>query len=89
MVESSSLEIFKLQLDSVPDNLKQASLPMKGWTRYSFEVTSNLGCSMILRLSKTSEKYKLTLKKTPKTVQNAYSKPSQLPSLRRQDLIGS
>lgn len=35
-------------LDKVPDNDIQAPFPTKGWTRWSLEVTSNLGYSMIL-----------------------------------------
>jgi len=33
MVEFSSLEVFKIQLDRVQDNLILIPFPMKGWTR--------------------------------------------------------
>lgn len=42
VVESPSLEVFKMHLNRVLHNLIWAPFPMKGWTRY-FEVPSNLG----------------------------------------------
>ena len=48
VVESPSLEVFKMRWDRVLDNLTQAPLPTKGWTRRSAEVPSSLGCSVIL-----------------------------------------
>lgn len=50
MVESSLLEIFKLQVDRVLDGLIYAPFPMEGWTRWSFKVPSNLGCCVVLQL---------------------------------------
>lgn len=48
MVESSSPEIFKTPLESVPDRLTQTPFPTQGLARCSFEVLSSLGCPMIL-----------------------------------------
>jgi len=48
MVESTSLEVFKMQLDGVVDNLVWALFPMEGWTRWPFKVLSTLVCSTVL-----------------------------------------
>lgn len=47
VVESSSMEVFKLWLDRVLDNLIKGPFPMNIWIRQSFKVPSNLGCSII------------------------------------------
>lgn len=47
MVEFPSMAVFKMRLDRVPDNLIAAPFPTKAWTRWSFKITSNLGCSVI------------------------------------------
>lgn len=49
VVESPSQEVFKMWLDRVLGGLIEAVFPRKGWTRWSFEVLSSLGCSVILR----------------------------------------
>jgi len=48
MEESPSLEVFKMGVDKVLDDLIWVPFPMKSGTRRSFKVPSNLGCSMIL-----------------------------------------
>ena len=47
MIESPSVEVFKTLLERVLGNLIQAPFPTKGWTRWSSEILSSLGCSMI------------------------------------------
>lgn len=47
VVESPSLEIFKVWWGRVIDNLIQALFLIRGWTRHSFKVPSNPGCSVI------------------------------------------
>lgn len=44
MVKFPLLEVFKMQLERLLDNLISASF----WTRSSFEITSNMGYFMIL-----------------------------------------
>lgn len=47
-VESPLLDFFQMQLPRVIDNLIWAPFPMGGCTWWSFEVPSDLGCSLIL-----------------------------------------
>lgn len=48
IVKLPSLEVFNSELDRVLDNLILAPFPMKDWTKWSSEILSNLGCSIIL-----------------------------------------
>lgn len=54
VVEPLWLEVFKMWLKCdvidamVLDNLIQAPFPVKGWTRGSFKVPFDMGCSVIL-----------------------------------------
>lgn len=48
MEVTSSLEVFKMRLNRVLDYFIEASFPTKCWIRRSFEVPSDLDCSVIL-----------------------------------------
>jgi len=48
IVKSPLLDIFKMQLGRVVDNLTWAPFLTKDWTGKSLEVPSHLGCSVIL-----------------------------------------
>lgn len=48
IVKLPSLEVFNIELDRVLDNLTLAPFSIKGWTRWSSEILSNLDCSIIL-----------------------------------------
>jgi len=48
MIESPSLEVIKMELDSVLDNIISVLFPVKTWTRGSFKFYSNLGCFILL-----------------------------------------
>jgi len=47
VVESPLLQVFKMRLDRVVDNLIYAPFRTKGWTRWSFKLPSIPGCYMI------------------------------------------
>lgn len=73
MVESPSLEFFKMIVDKVLNNVIWAPFPMKVWTSWFFYVTSNLYCSMILKKGCSQECRKNALKIHNTRTQNLYT----------------